>query len=324
MIILTYGDDTFRVKEKVKQLKEAFVKKHDPSGLNVASFSNETTSKLDPAEILQSLCSYPFLGNKRMVIIQDLISITKKADQAQWEEGFARMPDSTIAVLFETIEPKAIEKKSLFTSLSKMSEVHTYPFPHLEGVKLIEWITDRVKAHGATIDRVAVQTLAERVSADLWQMSHEIEKLVAYANGKQITLTMVEDLVRASFEGQIFSLMDAISKKQTSFALKLLSQERSAGSDDHYLLTMLGRQVRILLSTRSLLDENPRASKQEVADALSMHPFVAQKAMEQARGFSFEQLVHVHDFLFEYDQKIKSGRIDVGLAVDLVTDSMLS
>ncbi|MEK7614876.1 MAG: DNA polymerase III subunit delta [Patescibacteria group bacterium] len=324
MIILAYGDDTFRVKEKVKQLKDAFVKKHDPSGMNVAVFPNERSAKLDPAEILQSLCSYPFLGSKRLVIIQDLISTTKKAEQAQWEEGFQRMPDSTIAVLFETGEPKAIEKKPFFTSLLKMSEVHTYPFPHLEGAALVSWITDRVKTFGGSIDRSAAQELAVRVSSDLWHMSHEIEKLIAYASGKMITISMVEELVRASFEGQIFGFMDAISKKQTGLAIKLLSQERSAGSDDHYLLTMLGRQVRILLSTRSLLDENSSITKQEIASALGMHPFVAQKAMEQARAFSFSQLVMVHDFLFEFDQKIKSGRMGVELAVDLTADALLA
>jgi len=98
-----------------------------------------------------------------------------------------------------------------------------------------------------------------------------------------------------------------------------LQEERWSGANDHYLLTMLGRQVRILLGARALLDENPQASKQELADTLKIHSFVAQKALTQARGFSLEHLKAVHDLLFEFDVQMKRGGIQADLAVDLMT-----
>lgn len=323
MFILIYGEDTFRVNEKVKQIKTAFKQKFDKTGLNTASFPAEDSSKLEPADVLQAVCSYPFLGEKRMVFVRDLISNTKKADQNIWIDGFKRMPESTIVVVWEIAEPSTLEKNPMFKELLKIGEVHSYPFPSLEGVSLAKWASDRVNAMKGKIDRQALQELVERVGSDLWQMSHDIEKLVAFANGNTITKLIVEEMVRASFEGNIFELMDAVSKKQTVKAIRLLEEERCAGSDDHYLLTMLGRQVRLLLGARSMLDENPRVGKQDVASALGVHPYAAQKALEQARQFSFTDLCKVHDLLFEYDQKIKTGRIGPGLAVDLLADQLM-
>ncbi len=245
MLILIYGEDTFRVAEKVRQMKKAFADKFDPSGLNTHTFPSDNSSRLDAPEILQSVCSYPFLGSKRMVLICDLIGSIKKADQAVWVDGFLRMPDSTIVVLWET--GVGVEKKPLFVELQKIADVHKYSFPELQGAALIKWVEDRIGVCGGKIDALCLRALVERVGSDLWQISGEINKLIGYAGGAVITREMVETLTHASFEGKIFELMDAISKKQISRAIQLLEEERFSGSDDHYLLTMLGRQVRILL-----------------------------------------------------------------------------
>ena len=71
-----------------------------------------------------------------------------------------------------------------------------------------------------------------------------------YAGGQPITITMVDELVHASFEGKIFSLIDAVSQRRPTEAIRLLQEERWSGANDHYLMTMLGRQVRILRGRR--------------------------------------------------------------------------
>ena len=323
MLIFIYGDDTFQVQEKVKTMKTAFREKFDPTGLNTAEFPFEQKPKLDPGEVLQAVKSLPFLGERRMVVIRDLVSSTKKADMDVWVDGLKSAPDSSIVIFWETTSPKALAQKAIYKALKNEADVHEYPFPQIDGAKLTAWIASRVKERDGTIGRQAVQALIERVGPDLWQMDQEISKLVSFAKGEQISSEMVDDLVHASFEGKIFELIDAISRRQPDKAIRLLAEERWSGANDHYLLTMLGRQVRILLGARALLDENPRASKQELASMLGVHPFVAQKALQQAQGFSMDVLRSAHDLLFEFDQKLKTGQIDAELAVDLTTTKLI-
>lgn len=323
MMIFIYGEDTYRVQEKVKQMKDAFKEKFDPTGMNLAVFPSLQASKIEPKDVLQAACSYPFLGSKRMVVVGGLFEQVKKQEEQVWIKGFKRLPESTIAVFWEVGSAPAIEKKKMFTELSAQSDIHKYSFDQLKGAALKTWVAERIKARKGTIDPTALTELVIRVGSNLWQLSQEIEKLIAFAQEKVVTKIMVEQLVQSSFESRIFDLMDACSKKQKTRAVQLLKEERASGSDDHYLLTMLGRQVRILISARAYLDAFPKVTKQEMAGALSVHPFVAQKAIEQARLFSLDDLKSVHDQLFETDKKLKTGYINAGLATDLIVDRLI-
>ncbi len=323
MLLIVYGDDNFRGQEKVSQLKAAFRDKHDPRGTNIETFPGKD-GKFDAPAALQSVSTMPFLSKHRMVIIRDLLSTTKKEQSPLWETGLQRIPDSTIVILWETGDVAAIEKKPLFKKLSVIEGARMYPFDGLAGVSLTKWIVERVKSQSGLIEPNAVRSLIERVGTDLWQMHQEIDKLIAYANGKTITETMTIELVNASFEGKIFELVDALSKKDSRHAVQLLEEERFAGSDDHYILSMFSRQIRLLIGARAVLDENPRATNSDIATQLDVHPFVATKVLVQAKNFTLKKLLGAHEKLFEFDRAMKNGGIDVDLAVDLLATDLLA
>ena len=323
MILIIYGDDTFRVQERVQEMREAFAKKHDPTGMNLSSFPTDGQTLVAPGEALQAACSFPFLAPKRMVVVREVMANLKKDTEKIWLEGIKRIPASTILIFWETDAPASIEKSNLFKSLQTIADVHTYPFPFLEDAALTKWVNERVSTCQASITPDAVRLLVECVGSDLWQMNNEIGKLTAFAAGEKITIEMVKELVRATFEGQIFTLVDALARRNPTEALRLLEEERAAGSDDHYLLTMVLRQVRLLIGARSSLDENPRLSPAEAASALGVPPFLAGKVLGQARDFTFAELKHAHDELYHFDVGMKSGKLGADLAVDLTALNLL-
>lgn len=322
MLLFVYGSDNFRTQEKVAQLKSAFRAKYDPSGLNTVVFPS-VDGKLIAGDVIQAVMTMPFLSKHRMVIIRDLIDSVKKEELPLWESGLSRTPESTIVVLWESESVVAIEKKPLFKKLHAINGVHLYPFDELAGVSLTKWIVERMKSRDGLIEQNAVRSLIERVGSDLWQMSHEIDKLVAFVNGSTVTETMVTQLVQTNFEGKIFDLVDALSRRDVRGTVRMLEEERFAGSDDYYLMSMFSRQIRLLLGARSVLDQNPRADKNMIASELDVHPFVASKLLAQAKNFSLQQLLDAHVHLFEFDRAMKSGGMSVDLAVDLITTRML-
>jgi DNA polymerase-3 subunit delta len=324
MLIFVYGEDSFRVQEKVKTLRDAFVKKFDPTSLNVSVFPSGDTNELDPAAVLQAARSMPFLSPKRLVIVQGLFDSVRKEKEAVWKEGLIGIPDTTVCIVVELTEGKAVEKHALFKALKeKAADVHVYSLPLLSGAELARFATTRVRERGSTIGREALQGLLERVGEDSWQLDQEIAKLTAFSGGKMITVEMVEKLVSPSFEGEIFALMDAVSQKRAPEALRKLQTERAAGANDMYLLTMLARQVRLLIGARAVLDENPSATSQTVAQELGIHPFVAGKVLAQARGFTLVSLREAHEALFRFDVATKSGLATAEESVDLVTTKLV-
>lgn len=325
MVILVYGDDSFRAREKVNELKAAFAKKFDPTGFNLSVFPDQKTGKIDVSEVFRSAAAAPFMATKRMVVAQDFIALAKKDEEKNKTivEGLPKIPTDTILVLWETAEPKELEKKPLFKKLEKISEVHFYPFPKLEGTALSKWTSQRIVGYGATVAPEALRALIERAGDDLWQLNSEIQKLVAYADGEQITKEMVDKLVRASFDSNIFALMDAVSSHKAAQVLQLLEEERASGAHDGYIFSMLLRQIRILLSVRLAMEENPRANQNEIASILDLHPFVAGKAVQQARNVSVNKLRQIHDLLYAFDTGMKSGKYTDKISVDLVVVELL-
>lgn len=319
MLIFVYGDDEVRVSEKLAQLRSHFLSKIDPTGLNLAEFPAPGTAQIPFADVAQAVGSAPFLAAKRMVIVRGLFEGLKKAEAKEWAEVFARTPESTIVVLADVEETKNIEKHELYTSLKDKAEVHSYVQPKLEGAALARAVIEKAKGLGGTMTLDVANELIKRAGEEMWQLQHEVEKLVAYANGQQITMAMLDLLVSTNAESNVFAFVDAISQRDTKTAMKLLAKEREAGAADLYLLAMIARQVRILLQIRHLIAEQPQAN---VAKELGLHPFVAQKASGQAKRFDNPTLLRLHQMLTKLDMEAKRGQIDAGLAVDRVVVEM--
>jgi DNA polymerase III subunit delta len=68
------------------------------------------------------------------------------------------------------------------------------------------------------------------------------------------------------------------------------------------------------LQAREILDG--RGNKDDVARALGVHPFVAEKTTQQAAHFSIETLEAIYRRLLRIDEEVKTGQITLDLALD--------
>ncbi len=318
MLICVYGEDEYRASQKVAQLRDSFQEKFD-GGMNLSEFDAKTPA----GEVLSAIRSGGLLSPKRMIIVRGLIEQVKAAEVKTWKGALYETDTDAIVVLYEMLSVKEFESQPLGKALQDARDRHDYVFEKLLPHDMERWVVHEIGVLGAKIDRKALRDLMASVGDDTWQMAGEMNKLAAYAGSETITSTMVEKLVHGNFEKKIFDFVDAVSQRHAHEAVRLLERERLAGSADGYLEQMLLRQVRLLLGAKSLLKDRPAIDKVGAAKELGVHPFVAQKSLAQARNYKFEDLIHAHDLLFEYDQKIKQG-MDPGLAVERVMVEMLN
>lgn len=322
MLIFIYGEDSYSAQRKLEVMRTAFKEKFDSAGMNLAEFSDKG---IKLGDVVQAMSTPPFISDKRMVIVRGLLSIiTKKADAKSWIERFLQIPDSTILILFDPSSQKKVEKNAIYKELSALADCHTYPFPALSGASLNNWCEQEAKRLGLVIDQGLLVRIAALVGNDLWQLSSELSKLASYANGAQITQEMVDILVRANFDDQMFAFVDACTQKQHMRAMQLLNEQRQSGATEVHLFSMLSRQVRLLIGARNLLDRNPGSTKQDLANEMGVHPFVAQKTLSQAHAFNTDSLQNLHDLLFSLDSKMKTGGAVANIAVDRVVAEMIS
>lgn len=323
MIIFLYGEDTFRSRQKLKEIKEKFLREVDPSGHSLAVLDGEKSSLETINEVVAPASLF---SRKRMVIIENLFANKGQAifDQAseyfKKKEGKVESQDDNIIVFWDSVSsdeklPKA--KSELFKLLNKQK--FAAEFKLLSNTEVIGWAKKEVERHGAKASREAATTLASLLGSDLWLISSEIEKLINYKSAQKMELdgggeaVVIENddvlhLVRGQFDENIFALTDAISAKNKALAMKLFEEQLDAGLTDAYLLNMVTRQFKVLLQIRQALDSG--LTQRKIINLLKLHPFVAQKGINQSRNFSLELLKNIFRRLAEIDYLMKTGEGD--------------
>jgi DNA polymerase III subunit delta len=83
---------------------------------------------------------------------------------------------------------------------------------------------------------------------------------------------------------------------------------------------MIIRQFRLLLLAKEHLTSG--GSPQALSTVLGIHNYPAEKAGKQSRSFTILQLERIYRLLQEYDWKMKTGRIEPILALDLLVASL--
>jgi DNA polymerase III subunit delta len=85
---------------------------------------------------------------------------------------------------------------------------------------------------------------------------------------------------------------------------------------------MVVRQFRLLLLAREALDAGTPAAN--LAQALEVHPFVAQKLASQARNFTLPALENIYRRLRDIDDEVKSGRVELDTAMESLVAQLAS
>jgi DNA polymerase-3 subunit delta len=324
-----HGEDEFSRTEQVNQLR---AKMGDPqfADLNTAQFDGR---KVSLSELTHACDAVPFLSDKRLVIVEGMLARLeprrkKSEDEAgeQVEEeanpGLAkelaayltRLPETTRLIF---VESKTLAKNNpILKHAAEDKNAYVKEFTALTERALPKWIQDRVESKGGAMAADAVNELAAHIGNDLRLLDNEIEKLLTYRANQPVRGEDVRALVAAVSESNIFDLVDAIGRRETARALKLLHDQLAHNAAPIYLLSMITRQFRMLLQLRDLAERGK--TTEQAAAQLKLHPFVAKKTADQARNFSLLQLEAIYQKLLDADIAIKTGRHEPILALDLL------
>lgn len=334
MIIFLYGPDTFRSRRKLKELKDKFIKEVDKAGLNLTTLDG---ARLETPEFEKAISTPPFLAKKRMVVIEELIA--KNKGQKIQKEILAILGknnlDETIIIFWEgelgknkkpKKKPKASTSRSELTSrrsgllLEQLKkEKYVQEFSLLDPAEARQWAMTEIKNRGGKINSAALNLLGDFIGNDLWQFNSEIEKLIAYANNKEIAVADVQNLVKTKIDDDIFKLTDAIGQNNKKLALKLISDQFKSGLGATELLTKIIWQFKNLLLIKSFVEQS---GEKYPADRLvyqtGLHPFVVKKTLLQVKNHRLEDLKKSYGQILKVEHKIKTSQVDPEVLFNLL------
>ena len=321
-LYLFYGNDDSAIEEALASLQERLGANAE---MNMTRLSGPPLS-LD--EMRSAAFAMPFLAEKRLVIVEGISKAFASSDaQEMLFALFEQLPETTRFVVVEKNllgeddkrKKKAHWLKAWMQAAGENIFVKRYKLP--EGGAMIPHLQEKARQLGGELEGPAAAVLAEMLGQDTRAAVHEIEKLLAYVNyARSITEADVQACALEIGEhGDYFGLLDALASGPGPRAISLLRRLQSERDSLGLFFNLVG-QFRLLLQAREIVDAG--GGNQEVAKALGIHPYRAEKLAAQSRRFPAEELKALYLKLAEYDQQIKIGQIEPDLAMDLIVSAV--
>lgn len=314
MLIFLYGQDTYRLSQKLREIIEEYKKIHQ-SGLNLRfldfSGSAGELSFKDFKDVFQQRSIFK---EKRLIVLTDVFS--NKDLKQSFLKNIKNLVDSKDVIVISE-KNKILDSNPLFKILKKKAT--SQEFKPLEGQDLKNWVKKEIERYRVKIEPEALQQIIDFIGNDLWRFSNEIKKLVNY-KGKNsnliITKQDIELLVRPKIEPDIFQTINFLASKNKKQALNLLKKHLEKGDNPLYLLSMISFQFRNLLMIRELIDKNRPYFL--ISKETKLHPYVVKKSHAQAQRFSLSELKKIYQKIFEVDLNIKTGKLEPETALELL------
>lgn len=317
-----HGDDDLRIEEEVSAMLAKMYEQ--PNGdLNTEHFDGANATV---PELLGSVLAFPFLADKRLVIVNGMLTwITRKGAGETGKKAVEALLDA-LPQLPDWARLVFVERGKLADSNKILKLAQSAPNGYEKAFfapkDSTSWIVKRAQEnYNARIEPAAATALASVTVGDLRRADNELFKLVSYVAGERpISEADVRLLTPYVAEASMFDMVDALAEGRGKVAVSLVQHLLDQDADVFSLYGMITRQFRLLLLAKEHLSSG--GAPRDIAAAISVHPYVAEKLAKQTRSFTLEQLETVYRALQDYDFKMKTGQIEPRMALDLLIASL--
>ncbi|MBI2448256.1 DNA polymerase III subunit delta [Candidatus Microgenomates bacterium] len=307
MLYLFHGEDDFLSSQQLQRQKNNFVTKHGDINLSVYDEDNFVFENL-----ANDLLSSPFLGEKRLVVAENLLGVWKKEDKEKFEKIIPKIADTTIVIFHEI---KKTDSRNML--LKYFSKDNIKEFVPMDQPRLRNWIDAQMRESGYQIESKTSFVLANRAGGNTRQIYHEIQKLLAYKfEEKKITAQDVGMIVSEQMNTNIFDFSNALAQKNLTLSEKVLKNISDTGESTFGIMSLISKQFRNLLGLKIAREE--KIDQNTIAEKLAIHPYALKKSAEQLHNFSIEKLLQIYHAIAATDLAIKTGEMEESLALDLL------
>ncbi|OPY07786.1 MAG: DNA polymerase III subunit delta [Syntrophaceae bacterium PtaB.Bin095] len=237
------------------------------------------------------------------------------------------------------------KRKKLFKTISELGRVLPFAVEKGEARQkntLMDSARELLAARGKRMSSGAWEVLGRKTGFQLRNSMAALEKLITYTGErKTIEVSDVEEVISRTREDKVFDLTAALAEKNLKGALSVLRSLREQGIHSLVILSMIVREMRLLLHARQLRNEGALPGYQprmdygrfqksiyptvkgwagqagdvhiELADS---HPYVVFNILRNSENFSEKRLKRHLEDLLAMDLAMKSTAKDADLMLE--------
>ncbi|MBW7932719.1 MAG: DNA polymerase III subunit delta [Gemmatimonadaceae bacterium] len=209
-VTVLFGDEDYVKDELLRQ----FIARAVDDTMRDFNVDVRRGPELDAAELSSTLEQLPMMADRRVVVIRDAHAL-KKAPMSVLDQYLAKPSRDVALVLLlpadETL-PKQWPSHLTLCECKPLSED-----------SVLKWVAHHLKETlqcGITPD--AASLLVSHVGNDLAMLRGELDKLVSYTNGAEITADAVQAVVGIRHGETLADLLDCVAQRDAKHALAML------------------------------------------------------------------------------------------------------
>lgn len=249
---LFYGEESYLREYYLGAIKKALV----PAGFEEFNFHRLDGRGLAMAELADAVEAMPMMAERTMTVVTDC-DLFKLGEDARGAliSLLEDLPEYCCLVfVYDILEYKPNKTyKKLCAALD--AHVTAVNFQLQDKSDLINWIRRRFRALGKDIDARAAEHLIFTCGGLMTGLVPEIEKIGAYARGKEISVEDINAVADPVLDAVVFHMTNAVTRGDYNGASEILGQLLKKQEEPFMLLAAVGKELRRLYTARLALDE---------------------------------------------------------------------
>jgi DNA polymerase-3 subunit delta len=285
---LLWGEDAFLLREAALQLLGAL----RATEVDAADWQGSE---------LQDLATPSLFGEPRALLVSDCRSLSKEA-LAELATYLTAPDPNAHLVLTCTVAERGKPPAALQKLVEPAGTVRQVQVARKE---LEPWLLQRATVQGVELTGQAARAMVDVLGDDIAQLASALQQMADAFPGQRLTPAQVHQQFRGLGEQKTWDLCDRAFGKDLPGAIRALRSIEEGGDDALMVLGGIAARIRDLIRVRALPDRLPPA--QLAKQAGLRFEWQARRYQQQARNFSLDELVHIHDQVAETDRALKSG-----------------
>jgi DNA polymerase-3 subunit delta len=309
-IMVFYGEESFLIDKAISDV----ISKHGGQALKYDLSQTSINTLLEDASSISL-----FDGDKIIIGYNaDFLSGNQNKEEVNSFDNLSKYignPNPSSIIILTLTSDKLDKRKNIVKKLLEHADVREFAKP--SDNDLVKYVKEVFDNNKYQINFKALHLLIDRVGNNLYLLNSECEKLMLYKmDNKIIDEQDIEEMITKYDADNIFTLTDAVIKKDINTALSLYQELLKRGEEPIKIIVMLANQFRLVFQVKRLCAKGMNESK--IAEYLSVHPYRVKLAKEVR--LNEKELLNYISLLADLDEGIKMGDInkDTGLELFLL------
>ena len=301
-LTLIHGDERFLVDRSVREWRE----RARPAQLGVEVF--DLPGRLD--ELRLAVAEIPLFDPERALLVRDPPQLTGSS-----KRGGADPPERLASILAErapttvlclVAHAKVPDRNEVLVAVKQLGGSVIF-HPAIKGRELRAWVEREVASRKLRLGPGSVDHVIRVAGPDLGSIASELDKLVAFADGRALSITDLRAAVAGDESAGLYETLNDLVGTTPAKGAESIDRLLSEGRAGQYLLAILAGQIRDLVLAQAHL--RTHGSTSGLAAALGVPEWRADRLSRQARAVPAALPAGWLDALHDVDRKVKTGEI---------------